>query len=178
MRQYSKLKTQNSKYNRGFTLVEALVAISVLLLSVTGPLTIASRSLISAIFARDQITAFYLAQEATELIRNHRDNNSLAGESNWTLGLESCFDAKGCIVDPLAGSFSVCPIEGCPVLNRHTTDGLYAYTTGANWENTRFTRTIRAGTVNSSEFSVSVTISWNSGPLNKTFTIQENFLDW
>mgnify|MGYP001570516022 CR=1 FL=1 len=170
--------TKDLKTCRGFTLVETLVAISVLLLSVTGPLTIASRSLISAIFARDQITAFYLAQEATELIRNHRDNNSLAGESNWIIGLDSCFNPDGCTVDPLTGNFSVCPIAGCPVLNRHTTSGFYAYTTGANWENTRFTRTIRATTVNSSEFSISATISWNSGPLKKSLTIQENFLDW
>jgi len=167
-----------SKSGAGFTLVETLVAISVLLLSIAGPLTIATRSLLSARFARDQVTAFYLAQEATELIRNQRDNNSIAGSPNWTDGLQACLDANGCTVDPIGGSFSVCPAEGCPLLYRHVTEGLYGYTTGANWEETRFTRSIYLTSVNPAEASVSITIAWDSGPLAKTFTIQENFLDW
>ena len=58
--------------NAGFTLIESLVAISILLLSISAPLTIASKGLASSFFARDQITAFYLAQDAVEYIRDRK----------------------------------------------------------------------------------------------------------
>src|SRR4051812_13810349 len=51
---------------RAFTLVESMVAISILALAVTGPMIIAQKGIGSAIYAKDQITAFYLAQEAVE----------------------------------------------------------------------------------------------------------------
>ncbi len=45
------------KLPRAFTLIETMVAISVLLLSLVGPLSIASKSLQSAYAARDEVTA-------------------------------------------------------------------------------------------------------------------------
>lgn len=75
---------------RGFTLIETLVAISILVLALTGPLTIISQALRSAYYSRDQIVAFYLAQEAVEYIRNVRDENSLktgATVDSWLNGI-------------------------------------------------------------------------------------------
>ena len=79
------------KQQYGFTLIETLVAISVLVVAVTGPLTLASQSLFAAVYAKDQTTAFYLAQEAVEMVRNKRDNNllkSLDGQTvDWLAGI-------------------------------------------------------------------------------------------
>lgn len=57
---------------QGLTLVEALVAITVLIIGVIGPLNIAARGIGDGIFARNQIAANYLAQEALELVLNRR----------------------------------------------------------------------------------------------------------
>jgi prepilin-type N-terminal cleavage/methylation domain-containing protein len=78
------LKTlqKNKKAERGFTILETLVAISILVIAITGPLAIISQSLRASFFARDQITAFYLAQEAIEYIRNQRDTNTLQS-ADW-----------------------------------------------------------------------------------------------
>ena len=65
----------------GFTLMETLVAITLLLLAIGGPMYAVSQSLSSAIYARDQITASYLAQDAVEYIRNVRDHNALDNNS-------------------------------------------------------------------------------------------------
>ena len=72
---------RNKKYilqaNSGFTLIETLVAISILLIAVVGPLTISASSLQSSLNVRNQITASYLAEEAIEYIRNIRDTESI-----------------------------------------------------------------------------------------------------
>lgn len=58
---------------RGYSFVEVLVAISILLLGAVGPLTIASKGLNNALYAKEQNTATFLAQEGLEsvvLLRN------------------------------------------------------------------------------------------------------------
>ncbi len=62
---------------RGFTLVETLVAISILLLVIIGPMTIAAKGMQMGFYANEQMTAVYLAQEAIESIQNLRDDNAL-----------------------------------------------------------------------------------------------------
>jgi len=56
-----------------FTLVETLVAVSVLLLAVVGPLTITARTAKSSSFASEQVIAHFLAQEGLELAQRARD---------------------------------------------------------------------------------------------------------
>lgn len=62
-----------NKKNRGFTIVETLVAVAILMISIAGPLTIAQKGLMAALYARDQVTASFLAQELMENIKNTRD---------------------------------------------------------------------------------------------------------
>jgi len=70
--------------SRGFTILETLVAISILILAITAPLAIIAQALRSSYYARDQITAYYLAQEAVEFLRNKRDFVGLQGNVDAT----------------------------------------------------------------------------------------------
>ena len=173
----TKRKNHEHGITAGFTMVETLVAISILLLAIVGPLTIASRSIVSAAFARDQIVAFHLAREAVELVRNKRDSNTITN-TNWTDGLNFCFSPGLCKVETTTGSFSVCVSGTCPVLNKNSTTGVYGYSSGGNWVPTPFTRDITINNINVDEISVAVTVSWSTGVLSKNFTIRENFLNW
>ena len=89
---------------KGFTLVETLIAISILVLAVTGSFAAAHNGMTSAVFSRDQITAFYLAQEGIEQVRNLRDKNGLIG-ANWMTGIanagDPCEPGFTCYVDAL-----------------------------------------------------------------------------
>src|SRR4051812_30812476 len=67
-----------AKNERGFTLIETLVAIALLTIAIVAPMTLTTQSLAGAYYARDQVTAFFLAQEAIESVRSIRDNNVLS----------------------------------------------------------------------------------------------------
>lgn len=101
----------------GFTIVETLVAVTILLVVIIGPLTIASQGLSNAMFANEQTTAVFLAQEAIEAVQELRDTVALnefeafmeneaeggshSGNSNsWYEDLpEACKEEEGCDVD-------------------------------------------------------------------------------
>ena len=135
--QQSKTKKQNAltansqklKATRGFTLIETLIAITVLLLSITAPLHIASQALFSAFYARDEITAYYLAEEAIEYIKNSRDTRFLAdvfdsggaviNDDAWLVGLEDCIEdpitgRKRCTVDATLAFMGGNAVGPCP----------------------------------------------------------------
>ncbi len=63
---------------RGYSLVEVLVAITVLLIALVGPLTIAQVGLQRAINSREQTMAVFLAQEGIEAVFKLREEDALA----------------------------------------------------------------------------------------------------
>ena len=68
-------ENRENRNKKGFTLVETLAAISVLMISIVAPLAIASKGISYAEYARNEITAYYLAQEAVDVLRNMRDGS-------------------------------------------------------------------------------------------------------
>jgi len=165
----------------GFTMIETLVAISVLVVSIAAPMTLAAQSLASAFYARDQVTAFHLAQEAVEAIRVTRDGNVLRSvqgtPTNLLAGIPS-IEGDPFTVDTRDNSMELCSGTCDPLKN----DGeLYGYGLGAEWEDTRFTRTVRALGIGDgiNEIRVSVEVSWTTGSFQeRSFTISENLYRW
>lgn len=64
----------HTPHTAGYSLIEALVAISILLIVITGPLTILTTTARSSSYASEQVAAFFLAQEGLELIQKMRDD--------------------------------------------------------------------------------------------------------
>ncbi len=69
---------------RAFTLVETMVAVTILTFAVVGPMMVASRAIVAAQIARSQLTANYLAQEGIEYVRAMRDNEYLTVRQSQT----------------------------------------------------------------------------------------------
>jgi prepilin-type N-terminal cleavage/methylation domain-containing protein len=165
--------------DRGFTLVETLVAITILVMAVTAPLTLGSQGLTVSRIARDQVIATYLIQDAIEYVRNARDNNILAS-NDWLTGLSDCTTGT-CRIDVPADTIAPCGGGGCPVLNFDPSSGLYGYTgtSTGNWEGTKFTRTVSIQqTVVGVEARIVVSVAWKDGLIARTVSADEYLLNW
>ncbi len=172
---------------RGFTLVETLVAVTILLVVITGPMTIASNGMKNSYYAGDQTTAVYLAQEAIEAVQKLRDDNALAAYNvyktggvysgftiDWWTNLNpNCKDSDGCDVDFSSGSLVFnrdCTTISLCLLKVDTggtySSRVYGYTAG--WSDSTFTRRIQVGALSGGAVPVTVTVSWNASVFNNT----------
>lgn len=166
------------KIMRGFSLLETLVAIGILFLALLGPLTLASYSINSASLARNQITAFNLASEAMEAVRNKRDTNIFQG-SNWLSDIQNCTSAPGCYLDisqapPYAYTIQTCPAV-CPTLKRNSSTGLFNTASG---EDTPFTRKVTVTSLSADEIKVKVEISWLEKISTRSFSLETHLFKW
>jgi len=169
---------------RGFTIVESLVAIAILVLVITGTASAIQTGISSYIFSKNQIIAFYLAQEGFEQIRNMRDENSLRGQ-NWLTNVSAnssdpCYFGNACKVEPVFSSVATECGGGpgnCPIL-RQSPSGFFGYNTDSSWTDTVFRREIVLTQINADEVSILVTVDWSKGLVNRQFRARENILNW
>lgn len=170
------------KIVRGFTLIETLIAVLLLATAIAGPLTIAAKGLSAALIARDQMVAFYLAQDAVEYVRFVRDSNKLSGDP-WLTNLAACTGAYGCTLEPASGTVTACTSGGCPVINRYDNSGqvLFTYTLGTPTPQ-QFVRTVTLAappTGETTEQVLTVTVTWRAqSGVTRTVSVRENLLDW
>lgn len=195
------------KYNSaqsGFSLVETLVAITILLIVIVGPMTIISTASNSSSFASDQVTAFFLAQEGAELAQKARDDVILnrflpLSDGNYdatpwvtfsdeTSGapFEECFIASGCgleISENLDGAIET-PIDctgssACDLFfdtNTINVRSRYTHTVTGN-QVTEFNRSVRFENISAFEIRVVSTVTWFSGQTRNAQSIEvETFL--
>ncbi|MEK7567729.1 MAG: hypothetical protein AAB513_02300 [Patescibacteria group bacterium] len=198
-----KTKATMPFFSAGFTLVEALIAISILLVAVVEPLSLTSRSVFNANVGKDQITASYLAQEGMEFIRNKRDVNILklnpsSTGPNWLVGLEKCMTNEVANIDPSevctfdalndpdnTNSYIICPdADSCQPFSLITISGsannsLKRYGFGGFSPITLFERSVTiTEIVPGREAEVSVKVSWRTVYLDRSFTLRERLFNW
>lgn len=192
------MKTFIHKNIDGFTLIETLIAVSILTLAVSGPLYSASRSLVAAQTASSQLIANYLAQEGVEFIRRMRDDEYLlayqAGSSdvtgtawtNFNTKINSCVGTNAnCLLDPQLqtgvaadGTRALKPCSGseCDVTLYLTAGGQFQLANTVT--KTPFSRTIRLETINASDKRITSTVSWTNHGVPYSVTVYDHITPW
>lgn len=140
---------------KGFTIIETLVAVTILMISIAGPLTIAQKSLNASIYARDQVTASFLAQDFIEKIKNERSNALMSGTvfNTWVTNYNN----------PCSVSTTL----------RVQTDGYLDV--GGGGTISKFKCVITLTSVSQNQAKAEVFISWNNGSISNVVKLQ-NYL--
>ncbi len=189
------------KKNNGFTLIETLVAISILMIAVVGPMVFVSNGIKASYYARDQITAFYLAQDAVEALRFIRDNDRISlvnGSQDWETfsnTLSACMSPQKCAINSyevyeegedgpsISAGYNSSIIRGNKYDDELYLDdnGYYVYGPGASRTETKFKRwfTYTLDDNNTpTEVRIEVTVDWSSGVTPRNFTVYEDLFYW
>lgn len=181
------------RINKGFTLIETLVAVSIFTVSVLSLLVILTQGISNTNYAKKKTIAAYLNQEGIEYIRNMRDTfvlydatDSQTGWNKFNNKLASCQTNNGCYFDdqnlnytnpsqPMAGIAVTACGPSCPTLLYDEMTGKYGYALGTD---SSFIRKIQIIEVNANETKVFSTVSWtqDSGSYNIVFS--ENLFNW
>ena len=184
---------------RGITLIETVVAVTILVAAITGPMTLASQSLKASRDARNELIATHLAEEGVEIVHSVRDNNSAtdisATRTSWMNTIyAACM--KGCGADPTDHTVPVwgpnvvisCPAGDCSsVQNLYFNPATGLYKQSANplsspWSITPFKRVITlqgidAGPQRQVRVTSTVTYSGFANTL-RTVTVVDDLYNW
>jgi len=194
------MKNKNLNNQAGFTLIETFVAITILLIAVLGPLTVLSRSIVSSTFAKNEITAYYLAQSSLEDVLNYQKSDlaSCSGVDScsddvWLGDLTRCLDDTGCDISTNASTFQVsintCNSNKCTFVKR-TPDGVYSSISnitanssyGVNETSREFYRKVKIipedtdGDGKSDSAKVEVSIRWDNGVLGERSFVLSTYI--
>lgn len=194
---------QKELFSKGITLIELIVAISVLTFAITGPMTLAASSLKATQDARNELIATHLAEEGIEVIHSLRDNNSSTdltpgpGYTGWTSNrvdfVTPCANF-GCIVDVTAhatlpwgaGAVVACTNTDCAgenMLYYNPSTGLYRQSIvalGAPWVSSPFTRHVNVTLISATQqLNVTSTVTFRSvsGGI-RTIEVAEVLYNW
>ena len=139
--------------NRGQTFVEAMLAMTIIITSVSSAMVLVQASINSSRLGGAQIVAANLAREGIEVVRSLRDSNWLQGNS-FSVGMTNATAVTARPrLDPASGvwrlDFGVLTLSDPLVQIKLSPNGLYQYPDDAavNASNTGFRRLITMGKI-------------------------------
>jgi len=181
---------------KGFSLVEMLVAISILFIATTPALFLASQGTSTMVYSKNAVTAKFLAEEGMEYMNNQRDSNLLKiglGQSLAGGWIDRIHDrcsltefSTSCRVDPHSpGSIVACATNDadCDVLRIYNAppdtnqETKYSHNQSPGWTVSIFRRNVTTVLVTPNEIEVTVTVRWMDKNQPKTFELKQNFFN-
>jgi hypothetical protein len=169
---------------RAFTLVETLVAIAILMISISGPLAVANKALTASLYAKDQSTASFLAQEEMEIIKYTKDNSVAEGSGSlfglWN-GLISGLSSTGSVSGHL--DLEMVISTNLPDMAHPLKDSghLYKDSNGYNHDGngipTIFYRYFYLTKIADNEYQATVVVTWYEGTVQNAVTMQSELLN-
>jgi type II secretory pathway pseudopilin PulG len=166
----------NLKSKRGFTLIEALIAISILIIGIVSSFILVTRALYNTNIIQDRLTASFLAQEGLELVRQIRDSNYLnkinGGSINWDNNL-----APGTYRISFENGLEKIQSPNEAQLYFHDDSGLFNYIS-SDGKLTSFSRKINIEQISSDELKITTIINWQTKGSEYTIQVEDHLFNW
>ena len=158
---------QSRNYLTGFTLIELMVVVFILLTGCVGVMALMTQIFASTDLIASKLTASYLTQEGIEIVRNIRDGNWMEGGVEWDDGIGEGdweIDYNTMALERVyTGAF----------LNIDT-NGLYGYSLG---QSTKFRRRISIDKTDGC-IHLSVSVMWQQGGKNHEVRACAELYNW
>jgi prepilin-type N-terminal cleavage/methylation domain-containing protein len=164
------LHPDKSRHSKGFTLVEALVALVILTVGLIPAFQQATTAVNLSASIRNSLIAANLAQEGVEMVRAFRDANWFAVKP-FDTGLTGC--TAGCLVQ--YNGAAVTALNGNPFLRLDPLTGLYQYTQG---DESIFHRKLVITSVSANELKVTSEVTWNERSGAKQHIVEYHLFNW
>lgn len=179
-----------------FTLLEAIIAITIILVATAGAMNLISQTIVRLGAPKDEVIAANLAAEGIEVIRNIRDTNWLE-DVPWDSGLTFA-GCSAAIASSTLGASSCIPIGTCPSslnvdynsisvsnlpddrLYFSSASGLYSHNSA--FAQTRFFRRVELTYCKDWESAVFMRVrslvDWTDRFGSEQFTLLDHLYDW
>ncbi len=166
MNQNRKIKQSCRKSSPGFTLVELLIAATLVMVVFGSILALVNYSIYAITFIQNNLIASFLAQEGVELVIKKRSENWVLGQA-FGYGLES-----GSYRVDYQGVFD--SSQGIGPLKFDETLG-YQYAVG---QSTSFNRTVTIAAVSQDQLRVTSEVSWKSRTKSFSIAVEDHLYNW
>ncbi|MGB3988134.1 MAG: hypothetical protein WBK67_00335 [Minisyncoccales bacterium] len=168
---------KNRRLQSGMTFLELMVAISVLIVGISGTVGLIHRTISSATMAANQLKASYLAQEGIEVVRNIRDSSWIR-DKDWLENIDS-----NCSCCEVAynhdGTKAMTTCQGGNPKNLKYFQGFYGYSSNPTAEESSFSRKITTSLHDGGEYlRVEATVYWDERGSTRSVSVVENLRDW
>jgi prepilin-type N-terminal cleavage/methylation domain-containing protein len=158
---------------KGFSLVEVLVAIFIISLALSSVLFLLNSALLAGSTSSARLVAANLAQEGIEVVKNIRDLDFIASGSwdDWYSSFSGTNDYIVQYNDTSLRSFSDIQLK----FNALT--GLYSYDSGNNTVYS-YKRRITLSKISNDEIKVTSLVTWTEKDVLKSISVEDRLWNW
>lgn len=157
-----------NKKNKGFTLVETLVALAVVSTALMGVSTLIISNIFNARAVQQNLVAGNLAQEGLEVVRAIRDNDWLSGNNFGDALPDGLYRVQW-------NDLNLRPIDINPELRLDKAVGVYSYDSG---DPTTYKRTIVIENISSVEIKILAIVEWERRGRTVRLEVESHLFDW
>jgi len=163
---------------KGFTLIELIIALSVITIGVVGTFAVIQKIIISTASSSSKLMASCLAQEGIEVIRNIRDSNWLDPSLDWDERISVVPEGNPDVhyLDYRSVDFpDLANCNGKEYLKYSDSEGFYICSDDLN---AKFKRKIIITKEDVDKMKVLVKVEWQELGKTNVISVQEDLYNW
>jgi Tfp pilus assembly protein PilV len=166
------------KSRGGSFLIEAMVALTLVIVGLLGLISLLNRSLSLNTSVQNRFIAAALAAEGIEVVKNIIDTTAASPSGRWGNGISS---GNFCLQYD-STSLSSAGSSGCSQLKFDSSSGIYSQNSGGSGSDSVFTRIVSVSVNNVNNgidyIAVSSTVRWGARGQSGSVSVADRFYNW